>query len=71
MSKTQRYKDVPTLKTENNKRYYSTILYPKIDRKISDIYIRTTKGDRMDLLAFQYYKDSRLWWIELKTRYPS
>ena len=30
---------------------------------ISDIYVTTVKGDRLDNLAYQFYQDVRLWWI--------
>jgi nucleoid-associated protein YgaU len=29
----------------------------------NDIYVITTVGDRLDLLAQQYYGDSSLWWV--------
>ena len=37
--------------------------YPEITREFSDIYVYTTKGDRFDILALNYYGDSSLWWI--------
>ena len=48
---------------ENSRLFYSTIIYPKIDRDPNDIYIRTRVGDRLDNLAFEYYRDVTLWWI--------
>jgi nucleoid-associated protein YgaU len=47
----------------DNVRYYGTTLYPLIEPKQSDIYVITTVGDRLDILAKKYYKDARLWWI--------
>ena len=47
----------------NKKRYYKTLKYPNIPLSINDIYIITTSGDRLDLLANQFYKDVDLWWI--------
>ena len=38
------------------------IIQDKADIK-NDIYVYTTQGDRFDILAQQYYKDSSLWWI--------
>jgi len=48
------YKGVP---------YYKAKKYPPIPPSPSDIYVVTTQGDRLDLLAYTYYKDSSLWWI--------
>ena len=47
----------------NKKRYYKALKYPDIPLSINDIYIVTTSGDRLDLLANQFYKDVDLWWI--------
>lgn len=46
-----------------NKKVYKTIIYPKIERSIEDIYIDVIAEDRLDNLAYQYYKDVTLWWI--------
>jgi|TARA_B100000073_G_C23707395_1_gene562838 nucleoid-associated protein YgaU len=48
-------------KTQN--RYYSPILYPNIPEKDTDIIHNIRSGDRLDLLAHQYYGDVNLWWI--------
>ena len=50
---------------ENKKqiRYYRNIKYPQIPLSISDLYVVTTAGDRLDLLANQFYNDIRLWWV--------
>ena len=37
-------------------------IYPKIKATDSDLYIISTQGDRLDLLANQYYGDKNLWW---------
>ncbi len=47
----------------NKKRIYKTIKYPDIPLSVNDIYITTTVGDRLDLLANQFYNDIDLWWI--------
>lgn len=44
-------------------RYYKPIKYPEIPLSIDDLYVVTTSGDRLDLLAEQFYGDVRLWWI--------
>ena len=45
------------------KRYYKNIEYPIIPVDISDIYIISRIGDRLDSIAHDFYKDSELWWI--------
>jgi hypothetical protein len=50
-------------KTINNVSYYKSKLYPKVPFTENDIYVISTIGDRLDLLAYQYYKDPELWWI--------
>ena len=45
------------------KKMYKPLKYPNIPFSISDIYIITTSGDRVDSLAQQFYNDIRLWWI--------
>ena len=47
---------------KNNKKYLRTTIYDKIPKSDSDIYVTTQYGDRLDLLAYQFYKDSSLWW---------
>lgn len=59
----ERYRNIGLLKTQDGKRYYKTVRYPEIPKKISDIYIVGQAGDRIDLLANKYYNDVTLWWI--------
>ena len=47
----------------DRKRYYKALKYPEIPLSINDIYLITTTGDRLDLLANQFYNDVDLWWI--------
>jgi len=61
-----RVKKQETKLTSNKKRYFKYIKYPEIPMDISDIYIISKIGDRLDSLAYQYYKDSDLWWIIIK-----
>ena len=49
--------------TDNKKRYFKYLKYPEIPVDISDVYIITKIGERLDFLAYQYYNDSSLWWI--------
>jgi len=47
---------------KNNKNYLKTTIFDKIPKLDSDIYVTTQYGDRLDLLAHQFYGDSSLWW---------
>lgn len=58
-----RYSDIKKIKTPSGKLIYRTTKYPEIRRSDQDLYVITQAGDRYDLLAEQYYKDSTLWWI--------
>ncbi len=50
---------VGTLGTE----YYRTVFYPEVEPSENDIYVQTEFGDRLDLLANQFYSDVSLYWI--------
>tara|TARA_Y100000389_G_scaffold201082_1_gene242958 strand:+ start:116 stop:415 length:300 start_codon:yes stop_codon:yes gene_type:complete len=58
-----RYNNIPRTRDEDGKRLYRTVKYPDIPRRNNDTYVVTTEGDRYDILASQYYKDSSLWWV--------
>ncbi len=45
------------------KRRYNSSLLPKIESSTEDIYIIAREGDRLDMLAFEYYEDHKLWWV--------
>ena len=51
------------LDVKNKKNYLPTVRFPDIPEKLSDIYIIGSYYDRLDNLAWQYYKDPTLWWI--------
>ena len=60
----ERYNINKKKKDKNDSRtYYASIIYPKPERSVDDIYIRARLGDRLDHLAFEYYNDVTLWWI--------
>ncbi len=61
----QRYKDIVALlsRTPNSKKSYETLYYPEFELKSTDIYIITSRLDRMDLLADDHYGDPRFWWV--------
>jgi hypothetical protein len=64
-----RYKNITKLKNINpnvgniGSIYYKTNFYPEIPLSVDDIYVITTFGDRLDILAHQFYEDSNLYWI--------
>lgn len=43
--------------------YYKPSFYPEIPLSENDIYVITDFGDRLDLLANQFYEDITLYWI--------
>jgi nucleoid-associated protein YgaU len=58
-----RYDNPIIRNTEQGKPYWKAKVYPNIPLSESDVYVITTIGDRLDLLAYQYYNDATLWWI--------
>ena len=59
-----RYQNIQTFPpTSTLPRRYVNVKYPEISKDFSDIYVFTTQGDRYDLLADTYYRNSSLWWI--------
>ena len=58
-----RYQPISTTKNPNGTTYYVNNIYPDIAVNSNDIYVITTLGDRLDLLAYEYYKDTTLWWV--------
>jgi phage tail protein X len=58
-----RYYNISLVKDAKGRRHLPTVLYPNIPFNPRDIYVRTVPGDRLDLLAYEYYKDVRYWWI--------
>ena len=58
-----RYAEIKEKTNESNKRVTRPTLYPPIPRSLMDIYVMTTPGDRIDLLAQKYYSDIGYYWI--------
>lgn len=64
-----RYSDIEEIKNTNKNvgtlgtAYYKPNFYPEIPLSENDIYIITDFGDRLDLLADQFYGDVTLYWI--------
>jgi hypothetical protein len=57
-----RYDNSPKLTTPQGKPYFKGKQYPNIPLSESDVYVITTVGDRLDSLAYSYYRDVNLWW---------
>lgn len=65
----KRYATIKTLRNTNENVgtqgtvYYRNTKYPEIPLSENDIYVLTDFGDRLDLLANQFYNDVTLYWI--------
>jgi len=67
-----RYQNIPTTKYNiTGSEYYQTNVYPTVQPTDTDYYVITTVNDRLDLLAFDFYQDSSLWWIGIQLRIPT
>ena len=56
--------DNPTIKTTSyGRQFLKQKYYPNIPLSSTDEYVITTIGDRLDTLAYSYYRDSTLWWV--------
>ncbi|MGA1583729.1 MAG: hypothetical protein ACO4CH_10800, partial [Saprospiraceae bacterium] len=58
-----RYKNNKLIKLNDGRVVYKSKIYRNIPKRDDDIYIITQAGDRLDTLAFQFFKDSSLWLI--------
>jgi len=58
-----RYENTPIRYTSQGKRYWKQKFYPNVPLSETDEYVITTIGDRLDSLAYSYYRDSTLWWV--------
>ena len=45
---------------------FRTTVYSSIPKSDDDIYVISQDGDRLDLLAHQFYGDVKLWWYIAK-----
>ena len=45
---------------------FTSMVYSSIPKTNSDIYVITQTGDRLDLLANQFYNNVNLWWYIAK-----
>jgi hypothetical protein len=58
-----RYSNIPTMLKTGKGRVYDSVLLPNIDATDRDIVVITVQGDRLDLLANEYYQDPSMWWV--------
>ena len=64
-----RYQFVSTIKSDTGlpettgKIIYQPTYYPNIETKEDDTYIISKTTDRLDLIAYDFYGDSTLWWV--------
>lgn len=58
-----RYSNIPTILKTGKGKVYDSVLLPNVDAKDSDIVVMTVQGDRLDLLANEYYQDPSMWWV--------
>ena len=61
-----RYKYTKIKSRVDGQRTFKPTMYPKIPIRDSDVFIYPKFGDRLDNLAYKYYKDVSLWWIIAK-----
>lgn len=59
-----RYQNIDITKQQGTgERYYLNNVYPDIPLSGEDSYVITVLGDRLDLLAFDFYGDTSFWWV--------
>lgn len=59
-----RYQNIEVIKSAaTGSEYYVNNIYPEIPPTNDDNYIITVLGDRLDLLANDFYGDSSFWWV--------
>lgn len=58
-----KFNDILKILKENKKSYYSTVVFPVLPPDPDDIYIYTENGDRLDKIAYEFYKDYSAWKI--------
>ena len=59
-----RYQNIQIAKYESaGSQYYTNNVYPEIPVSDQDDYVIAVLGDRIDLLAFDFYGDVALWWV--------
>tara|TARA_R100000008_G_C3507219_1_gene126894 strand:- start:317 stop:592 length:276 start_codon:yes stop_codon:yes gene_type:complete len=63
----KRYENTKIKNDKNkNQHNYNTTFYSSIPETDDDIWVITQMGDRLDMLAHQFYGDVTLWWYIAK-----
>ena len=58
----ERYGNTEIVRKEDGKLVYRSTYFKNIPITDDDVYIISQFGDRLDLLAYQFYGDVTLWW---------
>ena len=59
-----RYQNTETERVNGiGKSFYQNTIYPDISEVEGDNYVITVMGDRMDLMAQDFYGDTSYWWV--------
>jgi hypothetical protein len=59
-----RYQNIQITKYQDKGvQYYLNNIYPDIPLSENDNYVISTLGDRLDLLALDFYGDTSFWWV--------
>mgnify|MGYP003657213846 CR=1 FL=1 len=67
-----RYNKTKVSKIESTiKKKFDTTIYSKVPERNADIYLISVAGDRCDVLADLYYKDSQYWWFIARVNHLS
>ena len=59
-------KEKKSTRKKSKHTHQATTLYEKIPHAEGDIWVVTQYGDRLDLIAHQFYGDKTLWWYIAK-----
>lgn len=57
------YSKADILTTSKGKQYFKAKKFPSVPPAESDLYVVTVESDRLDVLAYTFYKDPTLWWV--------
>jgi hypothetical protein len=59
-----RYQNIDIIKqSSTGEQYYVNNIYPDVPLSPEDSYVITVLGDRLDLLALDFYNDVTFWWV--------
>lgn len=58
-----RYDNLNTILKTGKGQVYDSALLQHVEPTDTDIVVITAMGDRLDLLANEYYGDSSMWWV--------